>query len=561
MSEKNNLNEIRVKEKFKFAQIDETIHDTKFETKPVSYLQDCMRRFIKNKASVVAAIIILFISAFAIFEPLVDPKAKVASEFTSGEFADQKFAGALPKLFTDTGFWDGTREDTLNKDNYELARQTDSNHEKIKLIRDEIPEYATYLPASEQEKYREYIVRIDSYAVGCYNVQLTVDQFNELKQYEEEHDRWLQADNTEKKTIMKPLLDYHAYLDELSVTLKEQYNLLDNTISTVISNLRTRYSQNPSYFFKLMPEITKNYDGSYRVSDTKFVIAYNEGQIETIYKKDAEGNPIYYEFENGEYTVRVDYFDYFTFKYGVEPTFLFGANMQGKDILLRLALGCRFSLLLGISITLVNFIIGLIWGAVSGYYGGRLDLIMERITDIISNIPTIIIMSIANIQFVTNADLKAVLGPSGIIIAAIFIAFIYNGWVGVAATTRMQFYRFKGQEYVLASRTLGAKDRRLIFRHILPNATGTLVTRSVLMIPSIIFSEASLSYLGIIDFENSGIYSIGSMINEGKVAGLNNYPHVLLFPSIIISLLMISFNLFGNGLRDAFNTTLRGSED
>ena len=225
-----------------------------------------------------------------------------------------------------------------------------------------------------------------------------------------------------------------------------------------------------------------------------------------------------------------------------------------------MALGVRFSLILGISITLINFIIGLIWGAISGYYGGKVDLIMERFTDIISAIPSIIIMSIASIQFANNRDLNAALGPSGVLIAAIFVAFIYNGWVGVAATTRMQFYRFKGQEYVLASRTLGAKDSRLIFKHILPNSTGTLVTRSILMIPSIIFSEASLSYLGIINFDTSGIYSIGAMLNEGKEK-LLTAPHILLFPAVLISLLMISFNLFGNGLRDAFNTTLRGSEE
>ena len=125
----------------------------------------------------------------------------------------------------------------------------------------------------------------------------------------------------------------------------------------------------------------------------------------------------------------------------------------------------------------------------------------------------------------------------------------------------MQFYRFKGQEYVLASRTLGAKDRRLIFRHILPNAIGTLVTSSVLMIPGVIFSESSLSYLGIIDFSTSGMSSIGTLLNEGQSAGLQYNPHVLLFPCIIISLLMICFNLFGNGLRDAFNTTLKGAEE
>ena len=125
----------------------------------------------------------------------------------------------------------------------------------------------------------------------------------------------------------------------------------------------------------------------------------------------------------------------------------------------------------------------------------------------------------------------------------------------------MQFYRFKGQEYVLASRTLGAKDPRLIFRHILPNAAGTLVTSSVLMIPGVIFGESSLSYLGIINFTTSGLCSVGSLLNEGQLAGLSEHPHMLFFPCLVISLLMICFNLFGNGLRDAFNTTLRGSED
>jgi oligopeptide transport system permease protein len=131
--------------------------------------------------------------------------------------------------------------------------------------------------------------------------------------------------------------------------------------------------------------------------------------------------------------------------------------------------------------------------------------------------------------------------------------------IGTAATTRMQFYRFKNQEYVLASRTLGAKDLRLIFVDILPNAIGTLITSSVLMIPGVIFSESSLSYLNIIDLSNSNITSVGTLLNEGS-SFLASYPHMVLFPAIFISILMISFNLIGNGLRDAFNPTLRGEE-
>lgn len=552
----NNLDEIRTKDKFKFAQIDETIHDTKFETKPVSYLQDCMRRFVKNKASVVAAFIICIISLFAIFEPICDPKSRVASEFTSGEFNDLVFAGALPKLFNDTGFWDGTKENVIKKENYNLAVLTDSNYEKVKLIKEEIPTYALSFPEEERDAYTMCIIRENSYAVGCYNEELTKADYDKLV---EENNKRI-ANN--QKSIMKPLIDYRAYTNNYKSVLKDTYHLNENSASGIVDKMNVRYGNNSDYFFQIVPEITENEDGTFDVSDSRFVLYKDEnGDIADIYKRNSEGELIYFEESNGRYKVRVDYYDYFTYKYGVEPTYLFGANMEGKDILLRLANACRFSLLLGLSITLINFIIGLIWGAISGYYGGTIDLIMERITDIISNIPTIIIMSIASIQFVSNQDLKNALGPAGIIILAIFVAFIYNGWVGVAGTTRMQFYRFKGQEYVLAARTLGAKDRRLIFKHILPNATGTLVTRSVLMIPSVIFSEASLSYLGIIDFKNSGINSIGAMISEGQEAGLAAHPHILLFPAIVVSLLMISFNLFGNGLRDAFNTTLRGSEN
>jgi len=117
---------------------------------------------------------------------------------------------------------------------------------------------------------------------------------------------------------------------------------------------------------------------------------------------------------------------------------------------------------------------------------------------------------------------------------------------------RTQFYRFKNAEYVLSARTLGASDGRLIFRHILPNAIGTIITGTVLLIPGVIFSESMLSYLGIINLESAGMISLGTMLSGGQ-AYLGSYPHILLFPAVFIALLQIAFNLFGNGLRDAFN--------
>ena len=130
----------------------------------------------------------------------------------------------------------------------------------------------------------------------------------------------------------------------------------------------------------------------------------------------------------------------------------------------------------------------------------------------------------------------------------------------MAGRTRMQFYRFKNQEYVLAARTLGAKDTRIMFKHIFPNSLGTLITSSVLVIPGMIFSETSLSYLGIINLNSGNMTSVGTLLANGQPF-LVTYPHNILFPAIFISLLLLSFNLFGNGLRDAFNPSLRGTED
>ena len=136
-------------------------------------------------------------------------------------------------------------------------------------------------------------------------------------------------------------------------------------------------------------------------------------------------------------------------------------------------------------------------------------------------------------------------------------ALMARGWVGTARMIRAQYLRFRGREYVMAARTMGVPDRGLIFRHILPNSIGPVITRTMVSIPSAIFTESFLAYIGL------GLAppepSIGTMLSAGKTV-LLQYPHLTLFPALVISILMISFNLFGNGLRDAFDPTQRGME-
>ncbi len=239
---------------------------------------------------------------------------------------------------------------------------------------------------------------------------------------------------------------------------------------------------------------------------------------------------------------RVMYYKYLG--YDTMPKFLFGTDKTGRDMFKYVFEGLRNSLLLGVFTFIVCFIFGLIYGAVSGYFGGTVDLVMERVTDILSGVPWIVVMTIVILK-------------AGSSFGTFALALCLTGWIGTAATTRTQFYRFRGREYVLASRTLGASDARLIFKHILPNALGTIITGAVLMIPSVIFSEATISYLGL-GFKN--LSSLGVILSNNQ-SELTNHPYQLIFPSVVIALVMISFNLFGNGLRDAINPSLKGEEN
>ena len=287
---------------------------------------------------------------------------------------------------------------------------------------------------------------------------------------------------------------------------------------------------------------------------------YNSLRIEGEDGVQKGGKQYYYAYGrnvDGGIEVRVEYYEYYIYQHNevlkdgiTEPSFLFGTTQTGKDIFACLAYGARFSFLFATTVALVNFIVGVIWGSISGYSGGKIDLFMERFSEILGSVPTMIVITL----------LKYHMGSSSQALV-LFIAFFATGWIGMAGRTRMQFYRFKNQEYVLAARTLGASDARIMFKHIFPNGLGTIVTSVALVIPSMIYSETSLSYLGIINLEAGNTTSVGTLIAAGQQSIMANAGYVALFPCMFLVLLMLSFNLFGNGLRDAFNPSLRGTED
>ena len=251
-----------------------------------------------------------------------------------------------------------------------------------------------------------------------------------------------------------------------------------------------------------------------------------------------------YDEETGRLSVKVTVSYYKFLGYDRMPRYLMGTDKSGRDMFKYVFEGLRTSLLLGVLTFIVCFLFGLLWGSICGYFGGTVDLLMERFTDILAGVPWIVVMTLIIIHMGSNFWTFA-------------LALCLTGWIGTAARTRTQFYRFRGREYVLASRTLGASDARLIVKHILPNALGTIITGAVLMIPSVIFSEATISYLGL---GLKGMSSLGVILSDNQ-AELLTSSYLLIFPAIVIALIMISFNLFGNGLRDAINPSLKGEEE
>ena len=222
----------------------------------------------------------------------------------------------------------------------------------------------------------------------------------------------------------------------------------------------------------------------------------------------------------------------------------FGTDYLGRDLMTRLFQGTRISLLIAFFSVITNCIIGVVYGAIAGYYGGKVDMIMTHFAEILDGMPYVVV-----------AILFMILFGSGMI--SIVLALTITGWIGTSRMIRAQFYRYKGREYVLAARTLGVPDTTLIFRHILPNCVGPLITRTMIAIPGAIFSESFLAFLGLgIKAPNP---SIGVLLSNGQDV-LLQYPYQVLFPAVLISILMIAFNLFSNGLRDALDPTKRGEE-
>jgi oligopeptide transport system permease protein len=220
---------------------------------------------------------------------------------------------------------------------------------------------------------------------------------------------------------------------------------------------------------------------------------------------------------------------------------LFGTDSLGRDIFTRLWSGGRVSLFIAFTAVIINCIIGIIYGGISGFFGEAVDNIMMRIIEVINGIPYLIIIIL----------LMMVLEQG---VATMVIAYATVGWTGMARLVRGQVMSLKQQDYVTAAKVMGAKPSRIIFKHLIPNTLSVVIVNITLSIPSVIFTEAFLSYIGL--GVPVPLSSWGIMASDGSIV-FQTYPSQMLIPGICISLTMLSFNLLGDGLRDALDPRLR----
>ncbi len=510
---RNNDNYMNIpQEKFQFVKQDERIHDKKLETKARSFFADALLRFRKNKSSVYATVILIALLLYAFLVPVLSP---YGIDDTDNIYTNSPaYIPSIAKL--NLGIWDGARTQAGQNDvsmNFWKGIALETGYDPVIKITDTTVDMIKY--RGEMVERTVYTIKSNRYyETGVIYRTLTVDQFNDIQKWQNE-------------TGIQVIYPYVESKDICDIT------------------------DNANIWYKVDSKGAAQLD-----ADGNFIPVYStrsevEGApYDSIRIAGDDGSYIYSFAKGSAVHVRICYYNYYQYLNGLEPTYVLGTDASGHDLFSAIGIGARFSIFFAIFVSAINLSIGAVYGAVQGYYGGKVDLAMDRVSDILSGIPFMVVTTLFQLHLAEKV------GP----IPSFLFAFVLTGWIGMASLTRKQFYRYKGQEFVMAARTLGASDWRLMFKHIFPNAIGTIITSCALVIPGVISSETSMTYLGIVDLESYAGTTLGTLLSTGQKS-MTGAPHAMLWPSVYMALLMICFNLFGNGLRDAFNPSTRGVED
>lgn len=502
------------KELFEFAKNEHTVSAMNEKTAPqVGYFRDAWNRFQRNRSSLVSLCVLGVLILFCILAPLITPYTLTDK--------DSVYANRRPylRVFEGSGFWDGGRVNEFTESNRAYLNAIGLETGLNPIIQTK-KEYDRILPNGKTS--RVYRLRVDSYKeVGVVNgISLSRADFERVCAYQ----------NETGKQVLYPLVDTsRLYGFDRAEGGGNYWYEIDGKGKPILEN----GSLKPLY---LQVDANSPQAAAYAPYDSKRIPS-------------DDGSFVYGRANQSGYSTRICYYEYYRYLRGRYPSYAFGTNAFGQDMVSALAKGGGFSLALAFGVSALNLIIGCIYGAVEGYFGGKTDLALERITDVLAGVPFTVVVTLFSYHLAAKV---------GVVVSFLF-AFLTTGWISTASLTRKQFYRYKNREYVMAARALGAGHGRIIFRHIFPCSIGTIVTSAAMLIPGVIGLETTLTYLGIVNLSGAGLTSLGTLIELGKTA-LESSPHALLFPAFFLAIVMICFNLVGNGLRDAFNPSLRFAE-
>ena len=519
----NNINNIPdiPSEKFKFATGRDLKHDSKFDTKPVSYFQGAFRRFCKNKGAVVGGIVIMCLLLFAIAAPFFTP-------FTPAYY-DMVYSYVTPKskLFVDKGidFWDGCKTKKTNYLGYikDVAIAQETGRDVIKR-----GEYTV------SEDSASYFYRYDTYygvGFGKYKI-ISQEEFDKIQAYQNETGRQViypVVKSTDRPTLEKNKYDANIY-----------YKMEDPKASTVRPKLDSDGKIIPNYW-------------KYSKDDASSLIPeYNSLRIEGENGIVENGTTYYYAYGrkvDGGIEVRAEYYEYYIYSHtqvkkdGIEePLFIFGTTETGKDIFACLSYGARFSFVFATIVVAVTFIVGVIWGCISGYFGGIVDIVIMRIADMMISFPGVILaIAIAGIM-------------GGSLINAM-IALTAVPWTKYARLSRSMVLKIKRREFVDAAVVSGGSAAHILWVHILPNILPLMVITAAADIGAMMMELAGLSFLGFGSQPPAPEW--GLMLNEGRQQ-LQTAPWLMFFPGLSIFITVVVFNLWGDSLRDVLDPRNEG---
>jgi len=319
---------------------------------------------------------------------------------------------------------------------------------------------------------------------------------------------------------LPPRMEYFKVSDDSYVYLHKEYRLYAITKKGEVTEKIAPTEDNMIKKFR-----------SYEIDGKEVVVDYS---FAAKAKKSGDPNAKTYE-------IRVDGTETFPSGKVFNKTYIFGTDNLGRDLFVRVLYGARISLFIALVATFVQFFIGVTYGGISGYIGGRIDNLMMRIVDIIATIP--LLLYVILLMVVMGAGLKTII---------IALGSVY--WVTMARIVRGSVLSIKEQEYVLAARTVGASPWRIMARHLIPNAMGSIIVALAMNIPSAIFTESFLSFIGL--GVSAPMASWGTLANDA-LGGLRTFAYQLFFPSIFICITVLAFNFLGDGLRDALDPRLR----